>query len=70
MRLHLFLLAAAIVLGQVQPAGVIAIRNAVVHPANGPAMESATVIVRDGLIAAVGAGIAVPADAWVVEGCS
>ena len=46
---------------------VIAIRNATVHPASGPAVERATVVVRNGLIEAVGAGLAPPPDAWVVE---
>jgi len=45
---------------------VIAIRNATVHPASGPAIERATVVVRNGLIESVGAG-APPADAWLVE---
>jgi hypothetical protein len=34
---------------------VIAIRNATVHPASGPAIERATVVVRNGLIESVGA---------------
>lgn len=46
---------------------VIAIRNATVHTAAGPAIERATVVVRNGLIEAVGANLAPPADAWVVE---
>ena len=46
---------------------VIAIRNATVHPASGPAMEKATVVVRNGLIEAVGTNVTPPADAWVIE---
>ena len=46
---------------------VIAIRNATVHPASGPAVEKATVVVRNGLIEAVGPTVAAPADAWVIE---
>jgi len=47
---------------------VIAIHNARVIPVSGPALARGTVIVRNGLIEAVGADIAVPADAWVIEG--
>jgi imidazolonepropionase-like amidohydrolase len=47
---------------------VIAIHNARVVPVSGPALARGTVIVRNGLIEAVGADIAVPADAWVIEG--
>ncbi len=46
---------------------VIAIRNATVHPASGPAIEKATVVVRNGLIEAVGANVGPPADAWLIE---
>ena len=46
---------------------VIAIRNATVHTAAGPAIEKATVVVRNGLIEGVGASLTPPADAWVVE---
>jgi imidazolonepropionase-like amidohydrolase len=46
---------------------VIAIRNATVHPASGPAIERATVVVRNGLIESVGVSVAPPADAWLVE---
>jgi hypothetical protein len=47
---------------------VIAIHNARVIPVSGPAIARGTVIMRNGLIEAVGADIAVPADAWVIEG--
>jgi imidazolonepropionase-like amidohydrolase len=47
---------------------VIAIRNARVFPVSGPMMPKATVIVRNGLIAAVAPDAAVPPDAWVLEG--
>ena len=47
---------------------VIAIHNARVIPVSGPALARGTVIVRNGLIEAVGADIPVPADAWVIEG--
>ena len=47
---------------------VIAIHNARVVPVSGPALARGTVILRNGLIEAVGADISVPADAWVIEG--
>ena len=47
---------------------IYAIRGAKVVPASGPSIDSATVVVRDGLIEAVGANVAIPADAWVIEG--
>lgn len=45
-----------------------AITNARLVPVAGPAIERGTVVVRDGLIAAVGAGVSVPADARVIDG--
>lgn len=57
-------------------AQTIAITGGTVYPVSGPRIENGTVIIRDGRIAAVGAGIAIPADAqrvdargkWVVPG--
>ncbi len=50
------------------PPGAIAIHNARVIPVSGPAIAKGTVVLRNGLIEAVGADISVPADAWVIEG--
>jgi len=50
------------------PPGAIAIRNARVVPVSGPAIQKGTVVLRNGLIEAVGAEVTVPADAWVIEG--
>jgi imidazolonepropionase-like amidohydrolase len=47
--------------------GVYAITNATVHPVSGPDIDGGTVLIRDGLIEAVGAGIAIPADATVID---
>src|SRR5260370_42295169 len=47
---------------------VIAIRNARVVPVSSPAIPRGTVVLRNGLIEAVGANVAVPADAWVIDG--
>jgi hypothetical protein len=46
----------------------IAIHNARVLPVSGPAIPRGNVILRNGLIEAVGADVPVPADAWVIEG--
>ncbi len=45
-----------------------AITNARIVPGSGPAIERGTVVIRDGLIAAVGANVAAPADARIVDG--
>ena len=45
-----------------------AIRGARVVPVAGPAMENATVVISRGIITAVGKDIAVPPEAWVIEG--
>jgi imidazolonepropionase-like amidohydrolase len=50
------------------PAPVIAIVGARVYPVSGPMIENATIILRDGKIAAVGANVAVPADAQRIDG--
>jgi Amidohydrolase family len=50
------------------PPTALAIRNARIVTVSGPVIEKGTVLVRDGLIEAVGANVAIPADAWIVEG--
>ena len=47
--------------------GVYAITNGVVHPVSGPEIPRGTVVIRDGLIEAAGANVAIPADATVVD---
>ncbi len=47
---------------------VFAITHARIVTAAGPAIEDGTVVLRDGLIAAVGANVAVPADARIIDG--
>jgi hypothetical protein len=54
-------------LGQPAPTSI-AIRNAKIVTVSGPVINKGTVIVRDGLIEAVGESIAVPADAQVIDG--
>ena len=53
-----------------QPSGtaVIAIRDARIHSANGPVLAKGTVVVRNGLIEAVGANVTIPPEAWIVDG--
>src|SRR5436305_1549374 len=46
----------------------VAIRNAKIVTVSGPVIAKGTVVVRNGLIEAAGENVAVPADAWVVEG--
>lgn len=46
----------------------VAIRNAKIVTVSGPVIAKGTVILRKGLIEAVGENVAIPADAWVVEG--
>lgn len=45
-----------------------AIRDARIVPVNGPVIEKGTVLIRNGVIAAVGAKVDVPASAWIIEG--
>ena len=48
--------------------GTYAITNARIVPVSGPAIDRGTIVIRNGLIAAVGTSVAVPADARVVDG--
>jgi imidazolonepropionase-like amidohydrolase len=55
-------------LGERAIPGVYAITNAKVVPVSGPAMDRATIVIRDGLITAVGPAVTTPADARIVDG--
>jgi len=44
-----------------------AITNARIVTVSGPTIEKGTVVVRDGIIRAVGANVQAPADAWVID---
>jgi imidazolonepropionase-like amidohydrolase len=50
------------------PTPVVAIRNATIVPVVGPRVPNGTLVMRGGRIEAVGAGVAVPADALVIDG--
>lgn len=50
-----------------QAPGVYAITGATVHPASGPDIANGTVLIRDGLIEAVGANVTIPPDAAIIE---
>jgi imidazolonepropionase-like amidohydrolase len=45
-----------------------AVTNARIVTVSGPVIERGTVVMRDGLIAAVGAGVSAPADARIIDG--
>src|SRR3954464_6163521 len=48
--------------------GAMAITNARVVTVSGPVLPRANVVIRNGLIEAVGENAAIPPDAWVVDG--
>jgi imidazolonepropionase-like amidohydrolase len=50
------------------PQGTFAIRNAKIFPVSGPEIASGTVVISGGKIQAVGADVAVPAGAQVIDG--
>ena len=60
------LVSAAIALADAPSA--IAIRDAKIVPVSGPVIPSGTVVMRNGLIEAVGANVQAPAGAWVIDG--
>ncbi|MBV8544579.1 MAG: amidohydrolase family protein [Acidobacteria bacterium] len=47
--------------------GVYAITGGTVHPVSGPEIANGVVIIRDGLVESVGANVAIPADATVID---
>lgn len=68
-RLQQWRLAALAVLALASTAGAqaIAITGGTVHPVSGPRIENGTVLIRDGKVVAVGANVAIPADARRVD---
>ncbi|HEV7844135.1 MAG TPA: amidohydrolase family protein, partial [Pyrinomonadaceae bacterium] len=61
-------LAPAVVRAQRNAIEAYAITNARIVTVSGPSIERGTVVIRNGLIAAVGAGVAAPADARIIDG--
>ena len=59
-------LCCALALAQSHPA--VAIHNAKIVTVSGPVLSKGTVVVRNGLIEAVGENVTVPPDAMLVEG--
>lgn len=55
------------VLATPSAAQTIAITGGKIHPVSGPVIENGTVLIRDGSIVAVGANVAVPADAQRID---
>ncbi|MGD0202257.1 MAG: amidohydrolase, partial [Bryobacteraceae bacterium] len=53
---------------QAGPPTALAIRDARIVRVSGPVLERGTIVIRDGLIEAVGTDVNIPADAWVIEG--
>src|SRR5580700_8973031 len=62
------LLSAASVILQAQTPGPIALRGARIVTVSGPVLEKGTVLLRNGLIQAVGENVDLPKDAWVIDG--
>src|SRR5690242_2253533 len=60
------LLGGALLLDAEAPSAI-ALRNARIVTVSGPVIAKGTVLLRDGIIAAVGDNVNVPADAWVME---
>ena len=62
------LLFAAAGLVTADPPSRVAIRDARVYTVSGPVLEKATVLIKDGLIEAVGENIPIPAGVTVIDG--
>ena len=45
-----------------------AIRGAKIVPVSGPPVENATIVMAHGVIKAIGKDVAIPPDAWIIEG--
>lgn len=72
MRRSIVALAAVVALTalslEAQTSSIYAIRGARIVPVTAPAIDAGTIVLRDGVIAAVGAAVAVPPGAIVIEG--
>jgi hypothetical protein len=45
-----------------------AVKNARIVPVAGPVIENGTVVIAKGLIQSVGTGVAIPPEAWAIDG--
>src|SRR6267142_3096141 len=65
----LFAVTAAVSTFAAPPAkSVYAVRDARIYTVSGPVIPRGTVVIRNGLIEAVGAGVPIPSEATVVQG--
>lgn len=64
----LFLLTAPLTAQRPEPPRVYAIEGVRIAPVSGPFIESGALVIRDGLIEAVGANVSTPPDAWPIDG--
>lgn len=62
-----FLLTVAALPSFADAPGVYAITGGTVHPVSGPEIANGVVVIRDGLIESVGANVAIPPDAIVID---
>src|SRR3972149_8633786 len=62
------LVVAATLVARADAPHVYAIRGARIVTAAGAPIPSGTIVIRNGLIEAVGAGLSAPLDAWVIDG--
>jgi len=67
MRNLLFAFVVVAAIGASALAQTIAITNAKIYPVSGSAMNNGTIVVRDGVIVAVGINVAVPAGARKID---
>lgn len=74
-RTHRFVIAillstliAGSTLGAQATRSVYAIRDAKIYPVSGPMISRGTIVIRNGLIEAVGANVPIPAEATVIDG--
>lgn len=68
MNRTLFLLVSFAAASPAEAPSAFAIRDARVVTVSGPTLERGAVLIRDGVIQAVGEAIAMPSDAWIIEG--
>jgi imidazolonepropionase-like amidohydrolase len=59
--------ALSLAVGSASAADVYVIRNARIHPVSGPVIEKGSVVIKDGLIADVGANVSAPAGAEAID---